>query len=134
MQVIRGRENYYKYQDVKHQLETELQTEQTARVIAKKLNIAVSTFHKYKNLLQLEKGEQFMTSDERAFKDRLCLSATYAAIAHATSVNPEAQPHDISIARPEADLKPNTEPQPAMTLTTAEKLQEPVLAVKRKKR
>jgi DNA-directed RNA polymerase specialized sigma subunit len=79
MLIIRGRENYYKYQDVKTQLEEELQVEQSARTIAKKLNIAISTFHKYKNLLQLEKGQQFMTSDERVFKERLRSSIAHVA-------------------------------------------------------
>lgn len=65
-----GRENYYKYHIVKERLEEELQVEQPAHQIAGKLKIAVSTFHKYKNLLQLENGRQYMTSDERSFREK----------------------------------------------------------------
>lgn len=68
---IPGRENYYKYHSVRSRLEEELQVEQPAKVIAGKLKIAVATFHKYKNFLQIEKGRQFITSDERTFRERL---------------------------------------------------------------
>lgn len=63
----KGRNNYYKYEDIKKRMEAELEIEQPAKVIASKLNIAVATFHKYKNFLQIEKNKQFITEDEHFF-------------------------------------------------------------------
>jgi len=67
MANYRGRENYYKYFDLRDQLEQELQKDQTSKEIAKNLQITATTFHKYRNLFQLEVGMQYMTKDERAF-------------------------------------------------------------------
>jgi len=67
MKTYRGRENYYKYFDLREQLEQELQKDQTSKEIAKNLQITATTFHKYRNLFQLEVGMQYMTKDERAF-------------------------------------------------------------------
>lgn len=95
--------NYYKYHLVKDRLGEELQTEQPSKQIAQKLKISVSTFHKYKSLFQMEKGQQFATIEERAFLEK----------AKASSPNPPPVVSDV----PQEKSEPGQElaPQPKST-------------------
>ena len=110
MRIQPGRENYYKYHEVRDSLEEELQVEQPARQIAGKLKIAVSTFHKYKNLLQLENGRQYMTSDERFFREKL---EAASASTHATPApeNPKKKPLAPSASQPVDTAGPEIPPE-----------------------
>ena len=102
MKTRTGRHNYYKYHEVRERLEEELQVEQPAHQIAGKLKVSISTFHKYKNLLQLEKGRQYMTSDERAYREKAAdASANTPALA---AVAPERSKVKEAVA---------SKPQPA---------------------
>jgi len=71
-----GRQNYYKYESVKERLQEELNNDQTSSQIIHTLKIAPLTYHKYKNMLQLETGRQYMTSDERRFIESMGGSTT----------------------------------------------------------
>ena len=101
-----GRENYYKYHIVKERLENELQVEQPAHQIAGKLKIAVSTFHKYKNLLQLENGRQYMTSDERSFREK----QEAAAASTPAPENPKKESSAPFAPQPSSNAEPNVAP------------------------
>lgn len=127
---IPGRENYYKYQNVKARLEEELQVEQTARQIAEKLKIAVSTFHKYRNLLQLEKKQQFMTSDERTFLEGM----TSSYLITATGISPE-KPEQAQKLQSKLALNPEGHAKPASSAqkNTPAAPEDPTPTSKRKK-
>lgn len=130
--------NYYKYHLVKDQLANELQTEQPAKQIAEKLNISVGTFHKYKSLFQMEKGQQFATIEERAFLERMKASApnpppVVSGVSQKKSEpGQEPEPQPKSTSKPEVHAK-SASPTQEIAPAAPEVRQEPTLAAKGRK-
>lgn len=59
--------NYYKYDETKKALESCLKEDRRAAEIAKRVGISLPTLYKYKMMLSLETGNNYMTLEERLF-------------------------------------------------------------------
>ena len=59
--------NYYKYEETKQALENCLKEDRRAAEIAKRVGVSLPTLYKYKAMLSLETGNNYMTREERLF-------------------------------------------------------------------
>ncbi len=63
-------ENYRKYSFIKKDMIKVLQEDVGAKEAAQRLNLSLTTFYKYKNLLNAEEGLSLTTRVERSFLRR----------------------------------------------------------------
>ena len=61
------RNNYWKYDEVKEPLRLCFEKDMTIAEAAKAVGISPMTVHKYKSMLSLENGKQYVSRDERAY-------------------------------------------------------------------
>ena len=61
------RNNYWKYNEVKEPLRLCFEKDMTIAEAAKAVGISPMTVHKYKSMLSLENGKQYVSRDERAY-------------------------------------------------------------------
>ena len=112
-----GRQNYYKYESVKERLQEELNNDRTSSQIIHTLKIAPLTFYKYKNMLQLETGRQFRTTDEQRFIESLGASQTSG---HKPDTVVPAQPKQkLPVPAPEPVVQPEPEAVPVEATAAA---------------
>ena len=61
------RNNYWKYDEVKEPLRACFEKDMTIAEAAKAVGISPMTVHKYKSMLSLETGKQYVSRDERTY-------------------------------------------------------------------